>query len=96
MRHTYEQAFADHSYLWETYGAAADMTGAYVDQEDLAKLLRCPSKTTARQCLVEQIKYWFEAGTDDRVHNPIDWNDPKLSEIAERYDAALSHGEGRK
>lgn len=61
-RVTYEQALEDHTYLWDFYGPAADMTGGYVDQEDLSKMLRNPSKTTARQCLINQIAYWFEIG----------------------------------
>lgn len=44
-------------------GEAADMTGSYVDQNDLAKLLRSPTKATAKQCLCAQIEYWFQVGT---------------------------------
>lgn len=95
MRHTYEQAFADHSYLWEAYGPARDMTGGYVDQEDLAKLLRSPSKATARKCLIDQIEYWFDMGVEEQSPQ-ADWSDPKLIDIANRYGIALSHGEGRK
>ena len=61
-RLTYEQAFEDHAYLWETYGPAYDMTGGYTDQEDLDRLLRSPSKATARECLHNQIVYWFQVG----------------------------------
>lgn len=59
---TYEQAFEDHSYLWEMYGAAYDMTGGYSDQHDLDRMLRKPSKATARDCLHDQIVYWFQVG----------------------------------
>lgn len=83
---TYEQAYSDHTYLWTTYGAAADMTGAYVDQEDLALMLRKPNKVTARDCLVRQIEYWFYAGLDEtHERNEIDWDDSRLQEIKERY-----------
>jgi hypothetical protein len=84
-RMTYEQAFRDHNYLWETYGPAADMTGAYVDQMDLALLLRKPDKTTARDCLVRQILYWFSVGTEDDGISAIDWDDPEICEIADRH-----------
>lgn len=87
---TYEQAFEDHSYLWEIYGPADDMTGAYTDQEDLARLLKSPTKATARDCLERQIEYWFQAGPDhthsaqDSVSTLIE-NDPMVREIAIRY-----------
>lgn len=80
---SYEQAYSDHQYLWTVYGPAADMSGAYVDQGDLAKLLKSPTKATAKHCLVQQIVYWFDKGTEDRV--PIDRTDPRLVEIADRY-----------
>lgn len=60
---SYKQAFEDWSYLW-AYGAAEDMTGAYVDQGDLDKLLRSPTKKTAQECLESQIAYWFQVGPD--------------------------------
>lgn len=59
----YEQAFKDWKYLWNI-GAADDMTGAYVDQEDLDKLLHSPTKATAAHCLCRQIEYWFDTGPD--------------------------------
>lgn len=80
---TYEQARADHEYLWGTYAPAHDMTGAYVDQEDLAKLLRSPTKETAAKCYIAQIEYWFQRGPDT---DNDDWKtDPKVHEIAERH-----------
>lgn len=82
MKVTYEQAYADHCYLWQTYGSASDMTGAYVDQDDLSQLLKSPTKATARDCLVDQIVYWFDVGPED---GKIDWADPEVLEIAERY-----------
>lgn len=91
-RITYEQALADHTYLWETYGPADDMTGAYVDQEDLARLLRSPTKTTARQCLCDQIDHWFNVGPDpdhSKYGRRVDANDPRLIEIAHRYERGI-------
>lgn len=83
---TYEQAYADHSYLWKTYGPASDMTGAYVDQEDLERLLRSPTKATARDCLVDQIEYWFFTGVDRlNPDAPDPENDERFKEIADRY-----------
>lgn len=86
---SHKQAFADHSYLWETYGPANDMTGGYVDQDDLARLLRSPTKATARDCLVEQIIYWFQVGPDSVGHPRINPSDPMLIDITERYDQDL-------
>jgi hypothetical protein len=85
MATTYEQAYSDHCYLWQEYGPAEDMTGGYVDQEDLAKLLKSPTKATARDCLVNQIDHWFMVGPDSTAHQP-DWSDARLQEIAERYN----------
>ena len=84
-RISYEQAFEDWSYLWEVYGPAADMTGGYVDQADLDRLLRSPTKATARDCLCCQIDHWFGVGTEDGGRG--DPNDERLREIAERHGA---------
>ena len=65
----YEQAFKDHQYLWTTYGPASDMTGGYVDSDDLAKLLAKPTRATARDCLVTQIAYWFHVGPEEVGRN---------------------------
>ena len=77
---TYEQAYEDRQYLWNTYGAAA---GAYVDQEDLEALFRSPTKVTARRCLINQIAYWFQTGPEDASR--VDRNDPVLLQIKDRY-----------
>lgn len=92
---SYEQALEDHEYLWGEYAPAADMTGGYVDQDDLARLLRSPTKATARDCLVSQIRYWFEVGPDigapsTSYSKNINWGDPAVVEIAERYDCTSS------
>ena len=50
MMITYQQAREDHEYLWGTYGPAYDITGAYVDQDDLKRLLESPMKKTALAC----------------------------------------------
>ena len=78
---TYEEAYKAHSYLWKTYGPAADMTGGYVDQDDLAALLKSPTKSTAKRCLVDQMRHWFSAGTDAGMPN---WSgDEVVEDIAE-------------
>lgn len=86
---TYEQAYQDWEYLW-SIAPAHDMTGSYVDQEDLAKLLKKPTKKTAKECLCAQIDYWFQAGPDIEKRsggNSSEYieNDLKVKEIAERH-----------
>ena len=85
MKITYEQAYKDHSYLWNTHGPAFDMTGGYVDQDDLALMLAKPTKAAARTCLTDQIRYWFEVGPGGERCAPIPWHDPMVEEIGERY-----------
>lgn len=63
---TYKEVYRDWSYLWNI-GPAYDMTGGYVDQEDLRILLSNPSKVTARDLLINQIEYWFEVGPDTQA-----------------------------
>ena len=83
---TYKQAKADHEYLW-SIAPASDMTGGYIDQDDLDKLLKNPTKDTARNCYIDQIVYWFEKGPE---HDDLcrSWYlNPRLLEIAERHYA---------
>lgn len=82
---TYEQALEDREYLWRTYAEAVDMTGAYVDQDDLEKLLKRPTKQTARRCLERQIVYWCEAGPDDPMRDEAWKSDPEVRAIARRH-----------
>lgn len=93
---TYEQARKDHEYLWSKYAPAFDMSGAYVDQDDLDRLLRNPSKKTARAIYCAQINYWFRVGPDffeDRLSSKerqfelqkLIAKDIKLKQIASRY-----------
>ena len=84
----YLQALSDRQYLWQTYGPARDMTGGYVDQDDLEKLLMSPTKTTATQCLTNQIHYWYRVGPEQG--SGAGWcSDPRVSEIASRYGINL-------
>lgn len=83
---TYEQARADHEYLW-AYGEMEDISGAYVDQGDLKRLLESPNKVTARQCYESQIIAWFEIGPDKTSQGGDGWKtDPMVYEIAQRHN----------
>ncbi len=85
MPNTYEQALKDHEYLWKEYAPASDMTGGYVDSDDLERLLHDPNKVTARECLKSQIAYWFQIGPDQQIYIGEAWKtDPEVKEIAER------------
>lgn len=66
-RVTYDQAKADHAYLWGI-SPAYDMTGGYEDQNDLRRMLEKPTKATARACYVDQIVYWFSVGPGNDWH----------------------------
>lgn len=82
---TYEQALKDWEYLWNI-DCANDMTGGYVDQEDLDKLLKNPTKATAKGCLCHQIAYWFQAGTESHGSaKSIRECDSRVREIAARH-----------
>lgn len=82
---SYKQAYKDHKYLFDI-GFADDMTGGYVDSEDLKRMLKNPNKSTAEMCLDNQIRYWFQVGTEGGL-NPISLVDeyPKIQDIADRY-----------
>ncbi|MBR9970841.1 hypothetical protein [Magnetospirillum sulfuroxidans] len=87
-RVSYEQARADHEYLW-AIAPADDMTGRYVDQNDLRELLHNPTRSTARDCYVRQIEYWFfqgpETGMGHASVSEIMATDQKVAEIARRH-----------
>lgn len=84
----YDQAMEDWKYLW-AIAPADDMTGGYVDQEDLSKLLRNPTKRTATACLLDQIRYWFQVGPsrEDRCgsYAELVGEHPELIAIYERH-----------
>lgn len=84
----YAQAREDHEYLW-SIAQADDMTGGYVDQNDLYLLLKTPTKATARDCYCSQIAHWFSVGPDQHAA-PGTWQewierDPRIREIAIRH-----------
>lgn len=89
---THEIALRDHTYLW-SISPAADMTGGYEDQQDLAQLLANPTKAVAIRCLVRQIDYWFEKGTDDGGKDQVAdllRSDMEVRSIYERHVGLLS------
>lgn len=61
--HTYDEVRKDWETLW-AINPAYDMTGGYVDQYDLDKLLKSPTKTIAKECMLDQMRYWFHVGPD--------------------------------
>lgn len=67
---TYEVAYRDRQYLW-SISPARDMTGGYVDQEDLERMLKTPTKAMAAKCLRAQIEYWFERGTESGAERHV-------------------------
>lgn len=80
----YAQSRKDHEYLW-AYDPADDMTGGYVDQEDLEKLLQSPTKKTATDCYDQQIGYWFSIGPDTFGTDPKWKTDKRVRAIAIRH-----------
>ena len=67
------------------------MSGGYVDQYDLCALLRNPTKIMARNCYINQIKYWFQVGPDHisgpkfRSADRYIETDRRVAEIATLY-----------
>ena len=47
-----------------------------------------PTKTTATQCLTNQIHYWYRVGPEQESRTAW-FSDPKVAEIASRYDVTL-------
>ncbi|MGY2573172.1 hypothetical protein [Vibrio sp. C8] len=92
---TYDEVFKDWCYLFDNVGVADDMTGGYVDSEDLDELLRKPTKGTAKWCLSRQIDYWFAKGiqysNEHKGKSIFDLIEeyPLIEEIADRNCADL-------
>jgi len=86
---TYEQAKQDHKFLW-SIDSAWDMTGGYVDSQDLEALLESPTKNTAKRCYIDQIHYWFQVGTEDgQSAKELAEEFPEIKSIAKRYKIYL-------
>ena len=94
---TYRQARKDHEYLWDTYAPGDDMTGAYVDQNDLERLLHSPTKATAARCYGDQIRWWFHSGPERGGRGGDRWKtDPEVAAIAERHLASEAYDRLRR
>ncbi|MBA1280288.1 hypothetical protein [Stutzerimonas stutzeri] len=94
-RTTHAIAYRDRQYLWR-FSPARDMTGAYVDQQDLERLLEKPTKTMAVRCLENQIEYWFQAGTEDGGKTQVAellQTDAEVRAIYERHIGTLPDDE---
>ena len=90
----YNDARRDHKILWDI-APAYDMSGGYVDQDDLARLLESPTKKTAADCLEAQICHWLHVGPDvdcdpqksrEYLRELLD-NDPTILAIYDRWEA---------
>jgi len=60
----YEEVRKDWEYLFYKVGPADDMTGGYQDSDDLERMLKRPTKGEAKDCMHDQIIYWFQTGPD--------------------------------
>ncbi|WP_131087087.1 hypothetical protein [Vibrio vulnificus] len=91
----YEEVYSDWEYLFKKVACADDMTGAYVDSEDLDELLKKPTKATAKGILYVQIDYWFAKGIEySSEHEGKSVFDlieeyPRIADIAENYGIDL-------
>lgn len=92
-----ERARADHERPWTDYAPADDRTGGTVDQADLSRLMRSPTKATAATVYERQIEYWLDKGPDMnvRVRRGLDdrvADDPRLAAIADSHWCAWPPG----
>lgn len=87
----YEEVRKDWEILFNE-APASDMTGGYVDQMDLEKMLRNPTKRMATDCMIRQIEYWFESGveTDDPIgdRDRLIESDEAIRNVAKKYGYA--------
>ena len=62
------------------------MTGAYVDQDDLSRLLKKPTKATARDCYALRSAIGSKSVQKARPALSMGWQgDPQVREIAIRH-----------
>ncbi len=91
---TYEEVYKDWKYLWDI-APANDMTGGYVDQDDLNRMLKSPTKKTAVYCMKRQMEYWFQAGPDgfevSRDYKALCEEFPRIEQIRIKYDFHLRY-----
>lgn len=87
----YESVYKDWQYLFNI-GDAYDMDGGYEQSRDLFKLLKKPNKSQARQCLINQMRYWFEVGPESfqggKSNSELEeaLKDCKVRAIKEKYN----------
>ena len=95
IKEQYLQVRKDWETLWNI-APADDMTGGYVDQNDLDELLKNPTKKTATKCMTRQIHHWFTAGPDSVECKTLELGSvddiiasrEEVREVAERYGYA--------
>lgn len=83
---SYKEVRKDWEILWAIC-PANDMTGAYVDSEDLSSMLETPTKKMAEQCMNRQIIYWLEQGIEDTIQtlDELLVRYPRIESIANKY-----------
>lgn len=59
---TFEEVKADYVKLINEYGYPYDMTGGFVDSEQMEKVILNPTKTNAKQYMKNVINYGFQWG----------------------------------
>ena len=92
MGERYDRIRNDWLDLW-SLGPADDISGGYVDQDDLAIMLKTPTKSAAADCMERQIAYWLQVGMereDMKKHgytsvDDIIMKNPTVADIARRY-----------
>jgi hypothetical protein len=66
-----------------------------VDQDDLKRLLKSPSKATAKYCLNRQMEYWFQTGPDPyevtRDYKILKQEYPRIEVIRAKYDFQVKY-----
>lgn len=92
MARTYEQVRKQWETLW-AIGAADDISN--LAEDDMYKMLKSPTRTTARICMELQIEYWLQTGPEHPAPNgsrirllDLLRNNPEVQEIAEDYGYA--------
>ncbi len=87
---SYHEVREDWKTLWDIC-CANDMTGAYVDSEDLDKMLETPTKAMAVQCMKRQIDYWLDVGIEDtsQTLDELMVMYPQIIPIADKYGYLL-------
>lgn len=59
---TFEEVKYDYLSLIEKYGYPEDMTGGFVCETHMEKVILAPTKTNAKEYLIRVIRYGFQSG----------------------------------